>query len=81
MKWKMTGLGTVWRSRWTYGYTDPESYVAVCQRWVFMLGRFTLWKKWVKVGEISISEYCARTCVGDHPLTPEQFERFSRHNV
>jgi hypothetical protein len=78
MKWRMQGFRTQWRKRWTYGYSEPESYIAILQQWTLMWRGYKLWTKYTTVGEIPVWQWCARATVGDCVLTAEQYEEFSK---
>lgn len=62
----------------TYGYSEPENYVPIFQKWVLRWGRRKLWTKWVEVGEIPLFQWCAHATMGDPILTQEQIEEFSK---
>jgi hypothetical protein len=72
MKWVFIQLGTRWRKRYIYGYTEAEEYIQVCQQWALKIGEITIWKKWKPVGEITVNEWVARAPMGLAVITPQQ---------
>jgi len=65
MKWTFEGLGEAWRGRYAYGYTEPETYVLISQKWVLYWNGIKIWTKWKAVGEIDLNQYLAHAPFGE----------------